>query len=520
MSFMVTVLITTSGTGSRLGSYTEHTNKSLVPLGDKYAICGIIELYPAESTFVITLGSKGNLVKDFLEMAYPSRQFLFVWVDKYEGPGSSLVYSMLAARHHLKKPFMFHCCDTIVQTMVFPTTNTLFVANGTDSEFYSSVNVLNGSVVQIHPKGYSGYDFIYIGLAFIQDYEAFWSALDAVYTSDPLNSGLSDIHGYSAMIAAGLEFGTICVDKFYDTGNLKSYTQTCAAYASNFDVLEKTNESLCFFPDRVIKFTSSRHVNSKRHQRGLVLGELSPKMLSVRPNFICMEFVSGKVLSEVYIHGEIYRLLTWASTRLWTEWDEDGRHVEACERFYKKKTMERLAMLHDSGSAYTINGLAVGTLSQVMQSVDFESLYTKWLCRFHGDFILDNIIRKENGDFVLLDWRHEFDASTPFGDMYYDLAKLRHNIIFNHKNIKAGLFSCVANGGHITLDLKCNYFLMQQLEDFDRFVLENKYDAGKIKVLCALIWLNMAPLYEGGLRSFLFYFGLYNIKLPLAHSHQ
>jgi hypothetical protein len=321
------------------------------------------------------------------------------------------------------------------------------------------------------------------------------------------------------MIAAGLEFTTVCVDKFYDTGNLKSYTEVCKEYVSDFDVLEKTNESLCFFPDRVIKFTSSQQTNSKRYQRGLALGRLTPKLLSMRPNFICMEFVPGKVLSEVYIHGEIYRLLCWASERLWNDYTEDGRYVAACERFYKIKTMERLAMLHDGGLDYTINGLSVGTLTQVMESVDFDSLYTNTFCRFHGDFILDNILRKEDGEFVLLDWRHEFDASTPLGDMYYDLAKLRHNIIFNHKNIKAGLFSYVENDGQITLDLKCNYFLMQQLEDFDRFVLENKYDGAKIRLLCAIIWLNMAPLYEGSLRGFLFYFGLYNIRLAHAHSH-
>ena len=512
---MATVLITTSGTGSRLGSHTEHTNKSLLPVGDKYAICRIIELYPADTTFVITLGSKGDLVKDFLDLAYPKREFLFVWIDNYEGPGSSQVYSMLAARQHLNKPFMFHCCDTIVQDVVFPTKNTLFVANHTDFESYSSVNVVNGLVIGMNPKGTKDYDYVYTGLAFIQEYEAYWSVLDAAYRRDPMSSGLSDIIGYIGMMSNGCAFDARYVDKFYDTGNPRSYAEVCKNYVSEFDVLEKSYESLCFFPDRVIKFSSSRELNSKRYQRGLVLGSyrLTPKLLEFRPNFICMEFVPGKVLSKVYVHGEIYRLLQWASERLWTDYDVDERYVAACERFYKTKTMERLSMLHDSGIAYTINGLAVGTLSQIMQSVDFESLYTNTFWRFHGDFILENIIRKENGEFVLLDWRHEFDASTPFGDMYYDLAKLRHNIIFNFNNIKAGLFSYVENGGHVTLDLKCNYFLMQQLEDFDRFVLENEYDGKKIKVLCALIWLNMAPLYNGQLRRFLFYFGLYNLRL-------
>ncbi len=40
---MLTVLITTSGTGSRLGDLTNYTNKSLVPVGDKYCISQLIE---------------------------------------------------------------------------------------------------------------------------------------------------------------------------------------------------------------------------------------------------------------------------------------------------------------------------------------------------------------------------------------------------------------------------------------------------------------------------------------------
>jgi hypothetical protein len=47
------------------------------------------------------------------------------------------------------------------------------------------------------------------------------------------------------------------------------------------------------------------------------------------------------------------------------------------------------------------------------------------------------------------------------GDIYYDLAKLRHNIIFNHDNINNGLFEV----NEIKVDLK-------QLEDFDKFILE------------------------------------------------
>ena len=42
----ITVLITTSGIGNRLGNLTKFTNKSLVRVGEKPSISYIIESYP------------------------------------------------------------------------------------------------------------------------------------------------------------------------------------------------------------------------------------------------------------------------------------------------------------------------------------------------------------------------------------------------------------------------------------------------------------------------------------------
>ena len=52
---MTKVLITTSGKGTRLGEITSHTNKSLVPVGDKYAICHIIDNYPNNTDFIVKI---------------------------------------------------------------------------------------------------------------------------------------------------------------------------------------------------------------------------------------------------------------------------------------------------------------------------------------------------------------------------------------------------------------------------------------------------------------------------------
>jgi len=63
------VLITTSGLGSRLGNLTNYTNKSLIRVADKPAISYIIESYPKDVEFVITLGHYGSHVKQFLQLA-------------------------------------------------------------------------------------------------------------------------------------------------------------------------------------------------------------------------------------------------------------------------------------------------------------------------------------------------------------------------------------------------------------------------------------------------------------------
>ena len=93
--FKYKVLLPTSGTGSRLGEITKNTNKSLISINGKPAITYILSSYPKDVPIVITLGYRGKDVKKYLEENYPDRAFEFVWINKYEGPGSSLGYSML-----------------------------------------------------------------------------------------------------------------------------------------------------------------------------------------------------------------------------------------------------------------------------------------------------------------------------------------------------------------------------------------------------------------------------------------
>ena len=114
----------------------------------------------------------------------------------------------------------------------------------------------------------------------------------------------------------------------------------------------------------------------------------------------------------------------------------------------------------------------------------------------------------------MIDWRQDFGGDIKKGDKYYDLAKLRHNIYFNHENILNNLFFIKQiKPNECILDLKCNFFLINQLLEFNNFIKENKLNLNKVKILTALIWINMAPLHEYPLSNFLFNFGKYNLYL-------
>ena len=72
------VLIPTAGLGSRLEKYTKYLNKSLISINFKPTLSWQIDKFSKDTLFVIALGYKGKLVKQFLQIAYPNRKFIFV----------------------------------------------------------------------------------------------------------------------------------------------------------------------------------------------------------------------------------------------------------------------------------------------------------------------------------------------------------------------------------------------------------------------------------------------------------
>lgn len=166
------VLLTTSGLGSRLGNLTKFTNKSLVRVGDKAVISHIIETYPKDVEFIVTLGHYGSHVKQYLSLAHPDRNITFVEVDNYMGEGSSLLYSISLCEEYLQCPFVFHACDTLLPKNYIDEVD--FSSNwsvggiGNNSQSYRTLNCLNGKISSINEKGEQNFDYVYVGCDYLE----------------------------------------------------------------------------------------------------------------------------------------------------------------------------------------------------------------------------------------------------------------------------------------------------------------------------------------------------------------
>lgn len=509
------IIITTSGIGSRLGNITKFTNKSLIPIGNKYAISHILDQYDKNNEIIITLGYYGDHVREFLELAYPKRKFTFVYIDNYDGPGSSLGYSLLQAKQYLQCPFIFHACDCLIfDKPQKPNYNWIAGYKKGESTQYSTFSVVGDNVLNIYEKGEDVWDYIYIGLSGINDYKKFWEILE--YRVNNNFKELSDIHVMKDMLKRNIKFTYKNFDKWYDIGNMGSLTYARKSIKSEYHVLEKLEESICFLDNFVIKFFSNPEIVKNRVTRGNNLYPLTPKILDSKKYFYKYEFSKGSLLSEYNDMNKITKLLNWCQKNLWIK-QETQNFKEKCLNFYIKKTKKRINLFfkeHNiNDTTNIINGINIDTIENVLNNIDIQ-----WLCntesyQFHGDFILDNII-VNNNEYKLLDWRQDFGGDLKQGDIYYDLAKLKHNLYINHGNIIQNLFKINIENKNITMELQCKFNLISQIKQLDNFIINNGYDLKKVNLLTSLIWLNISPLHHYPFSLFLFYFGklnLYNI---------
>jgi NDP-sugar pyrophosphorylase family protein/mannose-6-phosphate isomerase-like protein (cupin superfamily) len=490
------VLILAAGLGIRLGNLTKDINKALLPINNRAIISHIIDKFPKDYEFIIAIGYKGDSIKEYCELAFPNRKFTFVEIDNIDGDNSGPGYSALKCKELLQRPFYITTCDCLIDSpLPHLDGNWLGVQSTSYPEKYSTVKLDRNDIIEYSNKNENGYDMAFIGLAGIWDYDVFWEQLENNIVNGEIVSAFQIPSKYPTFKAKKL--------KWLDTGNLDDLTNTKKYLNDNPLSLQKDNSEITYKEGNTfIKFTPNKSVLNNRIIRAKELINKIPDGFKYSDNFISYDWQVGSTLYEIDVFEVYIKFLEELKSNIL---NEIPNSIEYIHKFYVDKTNERLKLFLDKNNInyyiakHNINGKEYPSMESIFSKIDFKQFNTNPFYKlFHGDLQFDNIVYNlGQKKFTYIDWRESFGGYTLGGDIYYDLAKLYGGCIIPYDKMK--------NEDNITFvqgeySIKYSYDVSDNLKRFkdvyEQWIIDNGFDLHKVKLLTAIIFLNMSPLHD------------------------
>lgn len=516
--------ILAAGRGARMGSFTDNVSKALLPINNKAAISIILEQFPVDLPVVIAVGYKSESLIEYLKAAHYDRQFTFVHVDNFDGPGSGPGLSMSMCRPHLQQPFYLSTIDTIVTNPVPDLTyNWLGVAEIINPLQYSTVQFSSeGDVTAFRNKAADGYKQAYIGLCGVRDWEVFWANFDE-YAATRTDKEMENVGVFYKFDKFPSLKAVKC--EWFDTGCKESYlyARDKLTKESPYGLKKNLAEITYFVNNRVVKYFEDVHRCHGRLARAKNLGDLIPPFTYKGNNIFAYEFVNGANLYEMNDPKLCEESWEWLYEKCW----KNQQCVSDCFEFYHDKTIKRVEEFiakrgHHYEKPLVINNLKCDGIWELLEKLDWGQIRYSDMVNGSGDCNNSNILWG-NDRFYLIDWRETFIEQNHFIDAYYDISKVYAGLCVSWHVMQKNLFSFSMN---IAKDEQKNHIsqvniwyeqpdtLCKLVGKFEKWVNKYGFDLLKMKIVAALSYINMAPLHSDNsmMGDFLFAIGAYKLQ--------
>ena len=289
---------------------------------------------------------------------------------------------------------------------------------------------------------------------------------------------------------------TIC-EQWHDAGHVENYFVSkqmllkaryfnSLRFDRSLEIVTKTSEN------------TSKLINEIEWYKQIPndLSKLIPKIIdfdqSKKP-FLKLEYVKHPTLAELWLYSDFSSKLVPPS---------DYHFI------YKTKTEDRIQELTNSNESFRhilasdvlfINGKKYRNWLVIKEEIELKvrDLYhDEDNCLIHGDLCFSNIFCDfKNKNFKLIDPRGKW-GSTMFGDLKYDVAKLRHSVVGGFDTITNGLCTAsVSEGNHIAMKIfepKNHQEVYKYLDE----LIQNQWNLNEIKLIEGLLFISMLPLHK------------------------
>ena len=253
----------------------------------------------------------------------------------------------------------------------------------------------------------------------------------------------------------------------------------------------------------------------------------TPKIISYSKNQsnIVMEHIQLPTLAEVWLYGNA-NLKYWYNIlgelkKIVNEFNKETHRVKKQDyhQMYIEKTDKRINELLSKNSKFkkifnddkiVINGKIYRNWKNIKEEIFYEinKLFNKSdNCLLHGDLCFSNILYDlSNNQYKLIDPRGKWGSSI-FGDIKYDVAKLRHSIVGGYDSINNELFSVEYKKSKINFQVfkPSNYYKISR--EFDTW-LSKRWNLTDIKLIEGLLFISMLPLHQDNFKKQLAFYSI------------
>jgi NDP-sugar pyrophosphorylase family protein len=253
----------------------------------------------------------------------------------------------------------------------------------------------------------------------------------------------------------------------------------------------------------------------------------TPKIISINQKepSITMEYVQLPTLSEIWLYSEInlkngIKILKEIE-KIINEFKIEKHNVSKNDYFqiYIKKTDKRINELLSKNSKFKkifnqeeviINDQIYKNWKNIRKEIFVlsESLFNKNdNCLIHGDLCFSNILYNlKNNQHKLIDPRGKWGTSI-FGDIKYDVAKIRHSLIGGYDSINNGLFSIKYEKNKINFEIYKPNAYEEISKKMDRWISKN-WNLNDVKLIEGLLFISMLPLHQNDFKKQLAFYSV------------